>query len=266
MTTITLRDGALIGAFAGAAVLSCVARASTEERFVSYSGRASAADTGAFLYGEVHLLHFRGEQLVERAVSYTCQDGSVFARKQVDYVNPLAPDFALEDVSNGMREGVRSGQGARSVFFRRSNHDVEKSALLELQPDLVIDAGFDDFIRSRWQMLTSGHPQTFTFVVPSRVTTLTFAVRYLRSAVSEAVPSELFELKVAGVIGWVAPSIQVYYSSAEHVLITYDGVTDLRDAHGDNYKAHIVFPSGERKAADGAAFDAARRVTLRPCK
>jgi hypothetical protein len=67
--------------------------------------RALARHSPQFLYGERHVLLYRGGGLAERVVLYTCRDSSAFARKSASYADSLAPDFLLEDVSNGMREG-----------------------------------------------------------------------------------------------------------------------------------------------------------------
>src|SRR5580658_8425948 len=75
--------------------------ASADEHLLSYSGTATARHSSEFIYGERHLLRYRDEQLAERLVLYTCRDGSAFARKTVSYVEPMAPDFVLDDAANG---------------------------------------------------------------------------------------------------------------------------------------------------------------------
>ena len=175
----------------------------------AYSGTATDAHSGDFLYHESHWLRYRGGALAERVVLYTCKDGSPFARKTVSYVSPLTPDFQLEDESNGLRQGVRTQGGGRRVFFRADSASTEKSEALPPEPDLVADTGFDEFVRSRWRVLLDGQTVSMDFLVPSRLRSLEFKVQHLRSDQVDGVPVEVFHLKVAGVIGWVAPSIDV---------------------------------------------------------
>jgi hypothetical protein len=53
------------------------------DRYLSYSGIATARHSAEFLYGEHHVLLYRDGRLAERVVLYTCRDGSAFARKTV---------------------------------------------------------------------------------------------------------------------------------------------------------------------------------------
>jgi hypothetical protein len=119
-----------------------------EPQFIAYGGNALETGSGAFLYAEHHVLKYEDGRLRERVVLYQCADGSSFARKTASYARPLAPDFLLEDSSNGVREGVRDDGGLRTVFFRANPQTAERSAPLKIGPEWVIDSGFDEFIRA----------------------------------------------------------------------------------------------------------------------
>lgn len=237
----------------------------TTDRYLRYSGTATVRHSSQFLYGERHVLHYRGGRLAERVVLYTCSDGSAFARKTVAYVDPLAPDFLLEDTANGMREGVRSEPGGRIVFFRLHASELEKSAPVPQVSGLVADAGFDEFVQSHWQQLVGDAVLQMPFLVPSRLEDFGFQVQHLRSERVGDTPSEVFRLRLSGFWGWFLRGIDVYYSSADHVLIRYDGLSDLRDAAGDPFRTEIAFPPETRGAASGAELIAARQAPLRPC-
>jgi hypothetical protein len=60
--------------------------------------------------------------------------------------------------------------------------------------------------------------------------------------------------------------IDVAYDAAEHRLVQYQGLSDLRDAGGDNYQANIVFHASERKASSAQAMAAAKSARLAPCR
>ena len=246
---------------------SLYAAPSHAEDSVEYTGTATSLKTQEFLYGEKHVLGYRDGKLAERAVLYTCRDGSPFARKTVNYVNPLAPDFTFEDASNGMREGVRSEGGKRVVFFRGRYADMEKMGDLPKIPELVVDAGFDEFVRENWSDLLSGKAMRMNFLVPSRVTDMGFKVQHERSDTADGTPVEVFRLNLAGILGLILPGIDVYYSAADHVLIKYVGLSDLRDSSGDNnYKVTIEFHPGDRKPGDIRFLEDARQARLAPCK
>jgi hypothetical protein len=263
MNSIMRRRGLLALLTGGALLLAN--SVFSEEHYLSYAGTATAKASNEFLYGERHELHYRDGAPAERIVLYTCRDGSAFARKTVTYVDPLAPDFLLEDASNGMREGVRSVGNGRAVFFRANSHVPEKALVLAGTRDLVADAGFDEFIRANWQKLVTGKSLTLPFLVPSRLDKVGFRVRHARSDRLDGILVEVFRLDVSGLLGWVAPAIDVFYDAQQHVLMRYAGISDLRDASGNNYQAEINFRAGDRAPSDEARVSAARRARLTAC-
>ena len=183
-----------LDAFASLSLLACLASAAPlpgamaarppdVTDYVAYAGTATALRDSAFLYGERHVLRLRGGRITDRVVLYTCKDGSAFARKTVAYVEAFAPDFTLEDASNGMREGIRSGADGREMFFRGDRAAAEKTGALPQSPVLVADAGFDEYVRANWQSLLAGNPAGMDFVIPSRLDDMSFKVRHLSNNV-----------------------------------------------------------------------------------
>jgi hypothetical protein len=238
----------------------------SHERYARYSGEARSRHSDAFLYGEQHFLVYRDGRLAERAVLYVCRDGTPFARKTVTYADPYAPDFLLEDQATGMREGIRSIAQERQVFFRGNRIEPEKSKALPPIRDLVADAGFDDFIRANWETLMTDRVLPLHFLVPSRLTSLSFELRRLRSDTLNGLPVEVMRLTLSGILGHVLPSIDVSYSASDHVLVRYEGLSDLRDAAGDNFQALITFKPRDRTSDDAGGIAAARAAPLAPCK
>jgi hypothetical protein len=240
------------------------AAAGAEDRLIGYSGTATGRHD-QFLYGERHLLKYRDSRLAERVVLYTCRDGAAFARKTVSYVLPTSPDFELDDAANGMREGVRSAGSARTVFYRGVRVEPEKSGSVPEDPGLVIDAGFDEFIRANWPSLMSGKPRNLEFLVPSRLEAIRFQAQHVRSDDLDGASVEVFRLQLAGVLGWVLPAINVAYDSQTHVLMRYEGLSDLRDAVGENFQTTITFHAADRRAAEESEWASARQAPLGPC-
>jgi hypothetical protein len=251
---------------------SAGAAAVPTDGYASYSGTADARHTSDFLYGEQHVLEYRQGRLAERVVLYTCHDGSAFARKVVNYVAgaPSVPDFLLEDASDGMREGIRSANPAspagRTVFYRANAKAAEKSGPLPAASDLVADAGFDEFVRSHWASLMTGDVSQMRFLLPSRLEAYEFQVQRLRHEVVDGIPTEVFRLRLSGFWGWFLTGIDVYYSDSDHSLVRYDGLSDLRDASGDNFKVVIDFPPREAKPGDAELMQRALQTSLAPCR
>jgi hypothetical protein len=251
-----------------ALALSGGAQGATLDGYVSYSSVARARHSTDVLYGERHVLLYRDGRLAERAVLYTCSDGSAFARKWVTYPNALVPDFVFEDASNGMREGIREDatSGARTVFYRERTDAPEKSAPVPSVAGLVADAGFDEFVHSRWETLMTGKALEVRFLLPSRLDDYGFQVQRLRADTVQGSSAEVFRLRLSGIWGWFLPGIDVYYRSSDQLLMRYDGLSDLHDAAGNNYKTTIDFPIDTRKAATAQAMIDARAASIAPCR
>jgi hypothetical protein len=264
----SLSDGAA-GVTAWAATAATTATAAPPgtpgDDYVTYSGTATALRTDKFLYREQHFLSNRDGKLAERLVLYSCRNGAPFARKIVSDVDPLVPDFVLEDTSNGMREGIRSNGNGREVFFRAATNDAEKAAPLPKVSGLVADSGFDEFVHVSWESLTSGKSVYLHFLIPSRLDDMGFKIDPLRSDQIDGVPVQVFRLKLSGILGWFLPGIDTYYGAQDHRLMHYVGLSDLRDTAGDNFKVDIQFDPKDRKPASNDDVEKARAAPLAPC-
>jgi hypothetical protein len=247
------------------ATASAAARADADS-YVRYTGTAISQRTDQFLYREDHVVQYRDGRITGGVVLYTCRDGSPFARKTLTYVDRLSPDFTLEDASNGMREGIRSAGTTREVFFRGGGGHIEKTNSIPQVSGLVADSGFDEFVRINWQSLMEGRALTMNFLIPSRLDDMGFRVQHVGTDRVQGQQVEIFRLKLSGWMGLIAPSIDVYYSSANHQLVRYVGLSDLRDQSNDNLKAEVTFPPSDRKSGAPRDIDDARQVRLSPCK
>ena len=234
------------------------------EGVLTYSGEALDYGSRSFVYGERHFVRFSGGAPLERVVLYTCADARPFARKVVSYApSVFAPDFAMQDAISGVHEGLATRGTARQVYFRRGPGRGEASATVEPLEGLVADAGFDEFVRARWDALLRGERVRFDFVLPSRLDVASFRLRRLRSETLAGAPAEVFRLSLSGMWAWIAPHIDVYYSSRDRILLRYEGISNVRNAQGDNYEARIDFPVTQRQMDAGLdALERARREPL----
>ncbi len=229
-------------------------------------GVARDPATQAELYREQHWVRSEGARTIERLVLYRCADGTPFGRKRVDYrVSPVAPDFHFEDGRTGYVEGLLRRGTVPTVFVRSLPGVAERVAALP-SPRLVADAGFDEFIRRQWQPLVAGQPVALDFAVPSRLESIGFTAKRVGSARVGDEEAWIFRLRLGGLLGYVVPSIDVFYGQASRRLLRFQGLSNLRNDAGESpLNARIDFPTPPRGASE-AQWQAGLRLPLVTCR
>jgi hypothetical protein len=119
--------------------------------------------------------------------------------------------------------------GSARVWVEEADAEP-RSAELTPAPE-VIDAGFDEWVRAQWSTLLKGEPVPMAFLVPSRLRSYGFKVRAM-TPVSPTVQS--FRLRLSGWLGWLAPSIEVSYATADQRLLRFTGPSNIRDDRGES--------------------------------
>ncbi|HEU4664380.1 MAG TPA: hypothetical protein VFS55_10155 [Dokdonella sp.] len=206
-----------------------------------YEGYAYALDGERLLYRETHWL-YEGER-PERLVVYRCPDGSPFARKRVTDVDRAhAPDYAFSDARDGHREGVRSTAGRRDVYWqdRDGTDRVERSLVID--PDTVIDAGFDAYIREHWDALAAGTPLSARLLLPSRLGTIGVRISDATSPADRRMALRRMSVQLDAWYAFALPSLSLVYDRARN-LREFRGVGPVRDRHGRNLSVLIRFPA-----------------------
>jgi hypothetical protein len=231
---------------------------------LQYDGTAYALDGEAVLYRESHFLSAaRADAPAERIVLYRCPDGAPFARKRVVYgADGEAPSFELVDARLGYREGVRASGDAREVFVQREPGAAEKRGPLPAADGLVADAGFDAFVQRHWDELQRGETVRFPFLVPSRLDYFNFKVSKDGEVEVDGQPASVIRLALGSWWAFLLPHIDVVYGNADRTLLRFVGLTNVRDAEGDNLKARIEFPRDSRRPLEDGAVAAALAVPL----
>jgi hypothetical protein len=230
-------------------------------------GVAREPGNDRLLYREQHLVRRQDGEPTERLVIYRCGDGTPFARKRVDYRgSSVAPEFVFEDARLGYGEGLRRRTGVESVWVREGEDEAERSAPIKDDAGLVADAGFDEFIRDNWTPLVAGESVPLQFAVPSRLQSLGFKVNRQGSTEFGGEPAETFRLRLGGLLGWIAPHIDVAYGRDSRRLLRFEGLSNLRDDDGESQLvARIEFPT-PAQAASEAQWQAFAGQPLSACR
>jgi hypothetical protein len=242
-------------------LLSACAPAAAQS--VQYDGIAYDLDQAAVLYRESHFVARADDGGGERVVLYRCPDGQPFARKRIVYgADAAVPAFELLDARIGYREGVREQAGRREVFVQRAAHLAEKSGPLPDADGLVADAGFDEFVQRHWDELQGGATVRFPFLLPSKLDYFNFKVSKHHEEPILGVQASVFRLALGSWWAFLLPHIDVVYDTRARALLRFVGITNVRDAEGDNYKARIDFPPDSRRPLPADALGEALAVPL----
>jgi hypothetical protein len=217
----------------------------------TFTGYARSLDTGELLYVESHAVHAAATAGETRVVLYRCAAGAApFARKELEYgTDRLAPAFNFEDARSGFFESLERDGRRLTVSARAGAHAAPRFATLIAAGALVADAGFDDFVRARWEALERGASVQVPFLVPSRLDSVQFRVRKVAQKLIAGEAASVIRLSLAGPLGWFLPDIDVSYRQRDRRLMRYRGLTNIRDAGGSLLEAQIDFPDADRSAA-----------------
>ena len=211
-----------------------------------YSSRAVEQESDSLLYFEHHRETVCDGARLSWEVSYVDGDGDTLATKSLDFSrHAIKPDVVLDDRRTGYREGAIV-RGDSIEMFRRLDHTAPEYRDSILPQRLAaINAGFDQAIRSYWDLLASGPRVEFDFAVPDRLRSFYFRIR------RRGKPSETLRLRIEPAhwwLRWVVSRIDITYDSETRRVLVCEGITDMRDERGRRYRARIDFdytdPSG----------------------
>jgi hypothetical protein len=220
--------------------LSLPAAAATFE----FTGTARA-DNGDTLYQEIH------------AVDGTCEQGTFEPRSHsVEYRKPAADEpFAtktLEYPNSALRPVVTFVQpdfnermeirypstGELTIDWQTPSGDTE-SFEVPLEENLVVDAGFDHFVRLNWKAVQAGESVEFRFLGPTRGEHYGFV---LEPASSDRIDADnVVQIRPTSlVLRMLVDPIMLGYND-RGALTDYLGLTNIRRNADENYTAHIQY-------------------------
>lgn len=196
-------------------------------QLLSFEGRATNPDTSVLLYVEKHqiILSDTGKYL-SAYVSYSNPDGEVFAEKTLDYAkNVLTPEMMFYDKRSQERTSVSLNMA--DAYFKvliESDKNRSESKVLIDEPLVVVDAGFDRLIESKWQALQKYKELDFTFLAITRGQLINFEVIQknlnTHSVFVELHPRNFF-------INLLVEPISLEYALKTKRLLSFQGLTNI---------------------------------------
>lgn len=232
---------AFLRGVAGALLLGVAlgAPADGDESGPARTGFAHDADTGALVYTEEHVQVRDGDRLTGERVTYRDPAGRVLATKELDYTHSLfVPSFLLTNHDTGHVEGGRHEAGGYRVTFQAHAQSSRKERQLAVPEAAAADAGFDQVILAHWEELRRGERLVRHFLVPGMQRFIRFRIH--RSGAEIVVEPD------AAALRWLSQPLRLVYeetAGGEPRLRQFLGVSNIRDAHGENHVVRIEFPA-----------------------
>lgn len=221
-------------------LLACVALTVPAEGVTHAIGVARGADDAKIRYIEHHQYLDDGSHIIR----YYDASDSLLLEKEIAYPGlPQHPTIRqLDPRSNVLTTVTRDPSGEHATITRAQEQESD-SFSFALSEDIVIDAGFDQYIRAYWDSFTDTPDQTVRFAVPGQNRLI--KMRISRTGVSAE--GATFRIKPENwVVRLLLPEIRLNYDG-KRLLKRYEGFSNLKPENTSGRDVVITFDHYERE-------------------
>lgn len=238
---------------------------------VAMQTEAVIADVAnGFLYCEYHILYDAEnnklttvqsmdnvmDSVAVANVEYRDSDQTLIARKVAQFVgNARAPDVEQIDFRTGekitiKRHSIGSANNDVSVVYLASENSSPQKERFSLSDTMVIDAGFDNTIRTYWDDILAEKKVIFEFLVPASLTTVDLSVikqsmvqcQYLSDEIYREDDHLCVQVKAANIVlAWFVKPLTLVYQKSTKRLLVFSGRVNITDANGVGQQATIHY-------------------------
>ena len=221
-------------------LLLCSARIRVVDYTDSYVGYAYERGNSKPVYSEEFTDHFVNNRYTETVTHYFDPNKKLIARRTLDFSRSLfAPDFRTEDLRTGSMEGAELKNEKVRLFFRKDKNSPLKEKTIDVPQPVVIDGGFNQFIKARWVELEQGETIVFNFTVPAH---LDF---YRLKATRVSDPTHELIIRIEPdhlLVRWMAEPILVNYNRFTKRIVSYEGKSNIANEYGRNAFIKLIYP------------------------
>ena len=205
-------------------------------------GEAFGLKNAEFMYLETHC---KRQHKMDGEVFYQRQDGSLIARKLLDFRSgKLTPSFVQHNIQANEKISISYDQTEVSMsVISNGKEQLDKKIPIAKGASLpiVIDAGFDTFIRDNWDKLDSGETRWFLFPLASRSRLISLRVRPATCSY-ETEADRCFKLEPSNwLFRMLAAPIELGYDASKVRLTRYRGLSNINDENGDGMVVDIRY-------------------------
>lgn len=203
-------------------------------------GEAHAVSSDKLLYVEKHRYLPDGHH----EVRYFTPDGEQFAHKELSYaVSEQAPSFTQINDLRGELIDVQDDGDYIKLRYREAEEGKVFKKRFKRTSKLLIDAGFDRYVKNNWSRLTSDASKLeIEYLVPSRTTTVGFEVS--QTSCLAGTKSNAVCFAIAPQSWWVSLAVDpliVAYDPSSRNLLRFTGRGNIADKDGQYQSVDIRY-------------------------
>lgn len=205
-------------------------------------GEARDIKSDELLYREVYCANGNPD---EREVIYRNTEGRLIAHKVLDYSSgPVTPSFVQHNLysSEVIEVGLVAGMVTMSVLDAETAEPKKaKSTPADVKMPVVIDAGFDEFVRMHWDSLLAGDKKKFQFPFADRASLIELRIKP-SSCSYDSDSDQCFKLEMSNIfLRMLAAPIELGYDAELRRLLRYRGLSNIGDGRGGGSMVDIQY-------------------------
>ena len=222
-------------------------------------GKVYDSTTGQALYTEQHQILGDLDARVLHSQYYD-NNKELIGERRVEYQNNRVQRYTLDQEYLGISQRVE--RTSTGLDIEKSKNGVTQSKTIDHKNpnDVVIDAGFDDFIVREWQPLMAGKTIKFDAASVGQMDVIALQIKRVdvNNSVLKDAQKARFEMNIANpLLRWLVTPITIEYFTDSRELASYRGISNLKGDDLKNYDAYIEF---ERDATFKRLADRAKSL------
>jgi hypothetical protein len=226
--------------FTAVGLMFCSAHTHVTDYAEEYVGYAYEHGNSKPVYSEEATSHFINGRCAEMLTHYFDRNKKLIAKRTLDFGRSLfAPDFITEDLRIGSLEGAEFRNESVRLFFRKDKNSLMKEKTLQVPQPVVIDGGFNHFIKANWSRLVNGETVTFYFTISSELDY--FKLRAFKTTLTDSEMTVKIEADNA-LMRWFASPIIISYDRATKRITSYEGKSNIANEDGRSFIIKLVYP------------------------
>ncbi|WP_303289579.1 hypothetical protein [Marinobacter sp. SS5-14b] len=223
------------------------------DRF-EFQGIARDLDGDTVLYQEMHRVSGICTEGSFRPLAHDVEyqnesNSNSFANKTLNYEgSPIRPslDFQQPDFNEQLQ--ITYPEPTSLEILWQPPEDKRKVFTVSFDEGLVVDAGFDHFVRTHWQAVTAGESVEFRFLAPTRGDHYGFVLEPApKSKLNADIVVQIRPTSL--VLRFLVDPIILGYNQ-NGALTHYKGLTNIRADSETNFSAHIRYEVTRYPACD----------------